>query len=174
MRKINKLPRIIKIYRIDGFKVYAIFNNGAPRIIDFKSLFDQWNYANDDFRSKLLSKDVFQKITLKEGTICWPDLVQKTKLSNGMEFEVAFDLDPLVLYEASQPDTEAIKNLQFGHLIKAARKDAGLTQEELAKRSGTTKNYISRIENNQSDIEIGTLFKIIEVGLGKKLSIQIQ
>lgn len=65
------------------------------------------------------------------------------------------------------------KRYQIGSLIKNARKQAGLTQEELARRSGTTKNYISRIENNKSDIEFGTLMKIIEIGLGKQLSINI-
>ena len=39
--------------------------------------------------------------------------------------------------------------------------------------SGTTRNYISRIENDKSDIELGTLRKIIETGLGKKLEIQV-
>lgn len=58
-------------------------------------------------------------------------------------------------------------------MIKKAREQAGLTQEELAKRSGTTKNYISRLENNKSDVELGTLIKIIEIGLGRHMRIQI-
>lgn len=62
---------------------------------------------------------------------------------------------------------------RFGNMIKKAREQAGLTQEELAKRSGTTKNYISRLENNKSDVELGTLIKIIEIGLGRHMRIQI-
>jgi DNA-binding XRE family transcriptional regulator len=90
-----------------------------------------------------------------------------------MEFEVAFDLDPIVLYEESEPDEERNKRYQIGGLLKKARKQAGLTQEELAERSGTTKNYISRVENNKSDVELGTLIKIIEIGLGKRMEINI-
>ncbi|MCB0855516.1 MAG: helix-turn-helix transcriptional regulator, partial [Bacteroidetes bacterium] len=53
-----------------------------------------------------------------------------------------FDLDPVVLYEESISDEERNKMYQIGDLIKNARIEAGLTQTELAKRSGTTKNYI--------------------------------
>lgn len=44
----------------------------------------------------------------------------------------------------------------------------------MAIRSGTTKHYISRIENNHSDIELGTLQKIVEIGLGKQLEVQVR
>ena len=173
MRKSVKIPRIIKINEIDGFRVFCAFNNGEHRIIDFKTLFKKWDYQSDDFRSRLLDQKEFAKFNLHEGTLQWPNLIQKTKLSNGLEFEVMFDLDPVVLYEESIPDDRRNKSYQIGSLIKNARLEAGLSQEELAKRSGTIKNYISRIENNRSDLEFGTLIKIIEIGLGKKLKIGI-
>jgi DNA-binding XRE family transcriptional regulator len=66
------------------------------------------------------------------------------------------------------------KAFAIGELIKNARKEAKLTQSELAEKAGTTKNYISRIENGQSDIQMTTLFRIIEIGLGKQLSFSIQ
>lgn len=173
MRKSSKVPRIIRINEIEGFKVYVAFNTGEHRIIDFARLFKKWDFEKDEFRSKLLQRGIFQKLELREGTLQWPNLIHKTRLSNGMEFEVAFDLDPIVLYEESEPDEERNKSYQIGSLIKKARKQAGLTQEELARRSGTTKNYISRIENNRSDVEFGTLIKIIEIGLGKHMEINI-
>jgi len=46
-------------------------------------------------------------------------------------------------------------------------------QQELALVSGTSRTYISRIENDRSDIELDTLRKIIETGLGRKLEIRI-
>ena len=51
---------------------------------------------------------------------------------------------------------------------------SGLTQQELAIKSGTTRNYISRIENDRSDIEIATLRKIVETGLGQQLDVRIK
>ncbi len=62
---------------------------------------------------------------------------------------------------------------RLGVMLKEARKEANLTQEELAQRTGTKKSYISRIERGLSDIQISTYSKIIENGLGKKLNISI-
>jgi ribosome-binding protein aMBF1 (putative translation factor) len=61
----------------------------------------------------------------------------------------------------------------IGEMIREARKEAHLTQEDLAKKTGTKKSYISRLENGKIDIQISTLFKIIEEGLGKKLGLMI-
>jgi transcriptional regulator with XRE-family HTH domain len=61
-------------------------------------------------------------------------------------------------------------------MLQELRKEKGLTQEELAEKCGTTKTYISRIENNASDIRISTLMRIIQEGLGGhlKLSVDLQ
>jgi DNA-binding XRE family transcriptional regulator len=63
---------------------------------------------------------------------------------------------------------------RLGVMLKEARKQAKITQEQLAKRTGTKKSYISRIERGKSDIQISTYFKLIEKGLGKQLSISIR
>lgn len=63
---------------------------------------------------------------------------------------------------------------QLGVLLEEARLKLGLTQEELAKKCGTNKSYISRIENNASDIRLSTLMKIIQTGFGGKLKLTLQ
>ena len=63
------------------------------------------------------------------------------------------------------------KAFVIGEMIKEARKEAHMTQEELALKTGTKKSYISRLENGKIDIQISTLFKIFEEGLGKKLGL---
>jgi HTH-type transcriptional regulator/antitoxin HipB len=63
---------------------------------------------------------------------------------------------------------------RLGVMLKEARKQAKITQEQLAKKTGTKKSYISRIERGKSDIQISTYFKLIEKGLGKQLSISIR
>ena len=65
------------------------------------------------------------------------------------------------------------KTFIIGELIKEERRLANMTQEELATKAGTKKSYISRIENGNSDIQLSTLFKIIEKGLGRRLSFNI-
>ena len=57
---------------------------------------------------------------------------------------------------------------------KQRRKQQNLTQEELALKCGTTKNYISRIENNASDIRLSTLMRIIREGLGGHLKLSLE
>jgi HTH-type transcriptional regulator / antitoxin HipB len=66
------------------------------------------------------------------------------------------------------------KAFMIGEMIKEQRHREKLTQEELAKKAGTKKSYISRIENGQSDIQLTTLFKIIEQGLGRRLRLTIR
>lgn len=59
-------------------------------------------------------------------------------------------------------------------MLQEARKEAKLTQEELAGKTGTKKSYISRIESGKSDIQLSTFYRIIEIGLGKTLNIAIR
>jgi len=54
--------------------------------------------------------------------------------------------------------------------LKAARREAKLTQEQLAEKAGTIKSYISRLENGNYNIHLSTLYRIFEKGLGKKIS----
>lgn len=72
--------------------------------------------------------------------------------------------------EKYEQDFDAFK---IGVLIQEARKKQHLTQEQLAKKAGTTKNYISRIENNASDIRLSTLMRIINEGLGGRLKLSV-
>ncbi|PCE66656.1 helix-turn-helix domain-containing protein [Sediminicola luteus] len=75
----------------------------------------------------------------------------------------------------AQRDTFDADSLAFrlGAMLKEARKEANMTQEELAEKTGTKKSYISRIERGISDIQISTYYKLIEIGLGKQLHISI-
>lgn len=58
-------------------------------------------------------------------------------------------------------------------MIQELRKGQGLTQEQLAEKCGTTKPYISRIENNVSDIRLSTLMRIVHEGLGGHLKLSV-
>ena len=72
--------------------------------------------------------------------------------------------------EIWEQEFEAFK---IGVLIEEARRKLNLTQQQLADRSGTTKNYISRIENDASDIRLSTLMRIVNEGLGGKLKLTL-
>ncbi len=63
---------------------------------------------------------------------------------------------------------------KLGFLLQQARLEKGLTQEELAKKCGTNKGYISKIENNIKEVRFSTLQKIVEIGLGGHIELSIK
>ncbi len=69
-----------------------------------------------------------------------------------------------------EQEFEAFK---LGVILQELRKEKGLTQEQLAEKCGTTKSYISRIENDASDIRLSTLMRIIQEGLGGHLKLSV-
>ncbi|MBU3744721.1 MAG: helix-turn-helix transcriptional regulator [Sediminibacterium sp.] len=69
---------------------------------------------------------------------------------------------------------EEFETFKLGVMLQELRKEKGLTQEALAEKCGTSKTYISRIENNASDIRLSTLNRIIREGLGAKLLFRVR
>lgn len=63
---------------------------------------------------------------------------------------------------------------KIGSLIHDTRIEMGMTQEQLAEKVGTTKSYISKIENNIKEARISTLQKIIELGFGGRLELKVR
>ena len=61
----------------------------------------------------------------------------------------------------------------ISELLKDARHEANMTQEELATKIGTKKSYISRLENGKCDIQLSTLYRIFEYGLGRRINLLI-
>ena len=59
----------------------------------------------------------------------------------------------------------------ISEMLKEARKEANMTQEQLAEKVGTKKSYISRLENGKCDIQLSTLYRIFEFGLGKRVNL---
>ena len=69
---------------------------------------------------------------------------------------------------------EGFEAFKLGVMLQELRKEQGMTQEQLAEKCGTTKTYISRIENDASDIRFSTLMRIIQQGLGGHLKLTFQ
>jgi len=61
----------------------------------------------------------------------------------------------------------------ISEILKDSRKEAKMTQEDLAIKVGTKKSYISRLENGKCDIQLSTLYRIFEKGLGKEVNLLI-
>lgn len=66
------------------------------------------------------------------------------------------------------------ESFKIGLLLKKAREEKQLTQSELAELVDKKREYISRVENNGSNLTLKTLFDIVEKGLGGKVKISIE
>ena len=172
--KNKRLPKILKINRIEKNKllVSVLFSDGTDRVLDFAKIFeDEWKITKNDPEYKLLSPAEFAKVKVVNHTLSWSNVDLYITGVNNEKIKVPFDVGADTLYELSLPDAKL--NLSVGSLFKTARQAANLSQEKVAALSGTSRTYITRLENGKQDVEIMTLKKIVEAGLNKHLSIFI-
>ncbi len=66
------------------------------------------------------------------------------------------------------------ESFKVGMLLRKAREEKHLTQSELADKIDKKRTYISRVENDGSNMTLKTLYDIVEKGLGGKVKIQIE
>lgn len=83
-----------------------------------------------------------------------------------MKTDMLKDEEFKIKYEKLKPRYEAIEQ------IIRARKEQNITQAELAKRVGTQKSNISRLESGNYNPSLDFLAKIAE-SLGKKISVKL-
>ena len=164
MKNTIKVPRILKIESINGFNLTCVFNNGESRVVDFSELFKKLKVKKGDPEFILTDQREFKKVTLRNRTLSWDNVKISLLDFYGNELVYPFEMSPEVLFENSKPNK----------IIKGFRRQKGMTQNQLAEVSGTSKTYISRLENDLIEPELSTLFKIIEIGLGQKLIIDIK
>lgn len=98
----------------------------------------------------------------------------KTKKNKIVRFEDHLDKEYGKRGTAKREKYEqGFESFKLGVMLQELRKQKNLTQEQLAEKCGTTKTYISRIENDASDIRLSTLLRIIREGLGGHINISI-
>src|SRR6185312_15499901 len=69
---------------------------------------------------------------------------------------------------------QGYQEFKLGVMIHEARISKGLTQTQLAEKCGTTKAYISKVENDVKDVRVSTLRRIVEDGLGGHLQLSVK
>ena len=98
----------------------------------------------------------------------------KTKLKNAVSLDNLLDLKYGKIGTTKRDVfEEKAQYFIISELLREARIEANLTQDELAHKIGTKKSYISRLENGNCDIQLSTLYRIFEEGLGRKVSLII-
>jgi len=99
-------------------------------------------------------------------------------MENKKELKKAKNFDELLALKYGEIGTDKRDNFEekaqyfvISEILKETRKEAKMTQEQLAEKVGTKKSYISRLENGKCDIQLSTLYRIFEFGLGKKVNL---
>ena len=170
----NQLVRISKILKVEPFKITALWNNGEIRTNDFTQTFKQWKASENTHLLGLTAWEIFKNVSVTNEpprTLEWVNY-SITFTFKGKTQTAPTDLDPDILYQEST-FVRMIDSIPVGIMLRRAREKAGLTQTDVAINAGTTRNYISRIENGKSDIQVETLHKIVELGLGKELRLEV-
>ncbi|QAA82973.1 XRE family transcriptional regulator [Aequorivita sp. H23M31] len=169
MRQIN---RILKITNVNFPEISFITNSGEHRMLNLKNHFEKLELKRDDFGYNVIAdREVFNNVNLVDNALTWKEIVKVVPLPNGEIFNAYFQLDPILTIENSINDESIVGKINLGEQLKDIRKSLNLSQEELGKRVGSNKQYISKLENNKTDPEFKTLKKIFEVGLNKNIFI---
>jgi DNA-binding XRE family transcriptional regulator len=169
----KRLPRIIKIISVRNFIVRSLWNNGEVRDIDFKPIMETWEQDKEEMYEPLYDPKKFKTVSVSpEHTLCWPNVTLKVTFK-GVTKVAPLDLDPDVLYEQSKL-IKRFERPKIGHILRQARENAGLSQSQVALNSGTSRTYISRIENEHSDIQFDVFYKIVTLGMGKEVKVSIE
>lgn len=175
-KKKKRLPKILKINRIDKKRlcISVLFSNGEDRLLDFSRIFKEvWKITKKDFEYPLLDPNEFAKVKLANHTLSWNNIEIAIIgfNSNNKKTKVPYSIGADTLYPLSEIDKKL--NISIGSMFRKARLAAHKSQEEVAKRSGTSRTYITRLENDKQDVEIRTFKKLVEAGLDKQLRISI-
>ncbi|MBK8625213.1 MAG: helix-turn-helix domain-containing protein [Saprospiraceae bacterium] len=94
------------------------------------------------------------------------------KIKNAKTFDELLDIKYGKIGNEKRDDfEEKAQYFVISEMLKEARKEANMTQEQLAEKVGTKKSYISRLENGKCDIQLSTLYRIFEFGLGKRVNL---
>ncbi len=102
MKQDRAILRIQSIDKVDGFRVFCIFNTGENKIIDFEKLFEEWEVKPGDVEYPLLNVEEFQKIKLHDGVLSWENVKVLLTKEDGTEENFPYEIDPIVLYNQAE------------------------------------------------------------------------
>ncbi|TDG35337.1 helix-turn-helix domain-containing protein [Pedobacter changchengzhani] len=149
-------------YQSNIYRIFCCFDEGKLVV-----LFNGFQKKTQ----KTPSKEIDKAIKLKNEYF----KIKKIKMKNYGNIKT---FDQLIDIEHGKIGTESRsiyeKNSQMfiiSEMLKGARKEAKITQEQLAEKTGTKKSYISKIENGRGNIQLSTLIRIFEIGLNKRIGL---
>ncbi len=168
----SRIPRISKIYKIDSPHIGVIFTNGEYKILNLKTMFQKIGIKQGQFGFELLENEqLFNSVEIVNRTLSWKSMIKKIDLPRSASKNLTFEIDPVTIYKYSKIDPVKASSYHVGRSIKNMRNKLKLSQDDIAQNIGSNKQYVSRIENDKSDLEFNTLKRIYELGFNRKVFI---
>lgn len=162
------LPKILEIKNIEDNQIIFLINDGSYRKVDFQTFFKK---HSSKFSEKLLNnKILFSEVKLMNDTLGWEKLGIESKDIEGNDVFYPYEIDPLVLIDESKEETQLPK--EIGLIIRQKRLEYGISQKELAKKSGISPQQLSKIEK-RTNYNLKSIQKIIRQGFSGTMEILI-
>ncbi|MBC3789447.1 helix-turn-helix domain-containing protein [Spirosoma utsteinense] len=161
-----RTPRVLKILNVSGHKILSLWANGEVRQNDYSKELDSWRQPEMTFYNQLADPSVFGQVIAQDGQFTWPKVQVETDMGRGPKW-TPIQFDNFQTYDEGKL-IEVRREMQLAKLLFDARKASNLTQYEVAKRSGLTRQTISKIERAEIQIQSDTLITIV-TAMGRKL-----
>lgn len=161
---------IIDILAVEPYRILTRWSNGEIRQNDYTAQIAEWRQSENPMYRQLSDWNNFRQVVNNDGVLSWPSVRVEFNLGDGPRNE-PFEFDPITTYEASQLLTNTIHlDESVGRTLVKARQQANLTQEELARRIGSSKQYISKIERGVVQPQTDTLQRIA-AAMGRRVAL---
>lgn len=160
---------IIEIIAIEPFSIITKWSDGEIRRTSYIHKIDEWHQSSNPLYQKIAQWENFKKVTVRDGVLSWPEIRVEFNLGNGLHSE-PFEFDPVVTRNESELIATSLMPNNIGSTLLTARKAAKLTQNDLARRIGSTKQYISKVERGIVSPQTDTLQRIA-AAMGRRIII---
>ena len=152
-------PEIIEIIAVEPYRIIARWSNGEIRQNDYTVDCSAWRNSQNPLYRQLAEWTIFQTVVVNDGVLSWPPIRVLFDMGEGPRSE-PFEFDPSTTYQQSNLLVDTVPGNNMGHALAHARHQAKLSQDELARRIGSTKQYISKVERGLVQPQTDTLQRI--------------
>ncbi len=164
------VPEIVSVLSVLPYRIVTLWSNGEVRENDYATDIEQWGKSDNPIYQQLARWDDFKSVRATEGRLEWPT-VRFQFTFDGVERDEAIDFDRLVTYQESRLlDVAMLDSQTLGETISQARHQARISQQDLARRIGSTKQYVSKVERNVVVPKTDTLQRMA-TALGKRVAL---
>ena len=163
-------PEIIEIIAVEPYRVITRWSNGEIRQNDYATELVDWRTSVNPLYRELSEWNNFRQVVCNDGVLSWPSIRVLFDLGEGPHSE-PFEFDPITTYQSGN----LLVNTLFlgdslGDTLAKARHQANLSQNELARRIGSTKQYISKVERGLVHPQADTLQRIA-AAMGRRVAL---